>query len=182
MAGYKWELQGGTATEIGTSDILQFAGATFDSAITVSQHNDSTHVETDVGGDKSEDNGPHNTKYIDSGVVSHNGGGTAAVDSISEANCPLKVNFTNEPAVAVTNHTLYAYDASTTTDGPTDVTFFAAEQGDSTWTAAEGSGSAVSVGTSASGTSHDFFFLVSASPDSVGEKTDFKIRDELTYS
>lgn len=188
MATYTWTLQGSTPTTIDATDIIQFAGGTFDSAITVGEYNDSTHVETSIGGDKSASNTPNNNKFI-----SQSGGGggdsqadwgdgTEDIDAITDGECALKINFAHSPAVSVTNHILYAYDGSTPADPPTGVTFVAAESGDANFTAAEGSGSALSVGDSGSAESHDFYFLISASPDSVGEKTAFKIRDELTYS
>lgn len=182
MATFNWSLQGTTATTIEATDILQFAGGTFDSAITVGEYNDSTHVESSAGADDSASNSPHNTKYLTSNTVSLNGGASASVSSISTANCPLKINFSHTTAVAVSAHKIYAYDGTTTTAVPTGVTFYIAEQGDTSWTNAEGSAAALSVDDSASATSHDFYFLVSASPESVGEKTNFKIRSELTYS
>lgn len=188
MATYTWTLQGASPTTIEATDIVQFAGATFDSAITVGEYNDSTHVESSVGANDSDGNTPNNNKFISqSGGTGGDsqadwGDGTEDIDAITDAECALKINFAHGSAVAVTNHILYAYDGSTTTNGPTGVTFVAAESGDANFTAAEGSGSALSVADSGSATSHDFYFLISASPDSVGEKTAFKIRDELTYS
>ena len=181
MATYTWVLQGTTPTTIGATDIIQFAGATFDSAITVGAYNDSTHVESSAGVNDSEGNSPKNSKYLTSSTVDV-GAGSVNLNTVSTANCPLKINFAHDSAVAVTNHILYAYNGTTTTAAPTGVTFYAAEQGDSTWTNAEGSAAAVSVADSAAATSHDFYFLISASPESVGEKTDFVLRDELTYS
>ena len=181
MATYTWVLQGTTPTTIGATDIIQFAGATFDSAITVGAYNDSTHVESSVGVNDSDGNSPKNSKYLTSSTVDI-GAGSVNLNTVSTANCPLKINFAHGSAVAVTNHILYAYDGTTTTAVPTGVTFYGAEQGDSTWTNAEGSAAAISVTDSGSATSHDFYFLISASPESVGEKTDFVLRDELTYS
>jgi hypothetical protein len=188
MATYTWYLQGVSPTTIEATDIIQFAGATFDSAITVGEYNDSTHVESSVGANDSDGNTPNNNKFISqSGGTAGDsqadwGDGTEDIDAITDAECALKINFAHGSAVAVTNHILYAYDGSVTTNGPTGVTFVAAESGDANFTAAEGSASALGVTDSGSSTSHDFFFLISASPDSVGEKTAFKIRDELTYS
>lgn len=188
MATYTWYLQGVSPTTIEATDIIQFAGATFDSAITVGEYNDSTHVESSVGANDSDGNTPNNNKFISqSGGTGGDsqadwGGGTEDLDQILTSECALKINFAHGSAVAITNHTLYAYDGSVTTNGPTDVTFVAAEQGDANFTAAEGSASALAVADSGSSTSHDFYFVISASPDSVGEKTAFAIRDELTYS
>lgn len=188
MATYTWTLQGTSPTTIDATDLVQFAGGTFDSAITVGSYNDSTHVESSESADDSSGNSPKNNKFI-----SQSGGGggdsqadwgdgTEDIDAILTSECALKINFAHGSAVAVSNHIFYAYDGSTTTAAPTGVTFVAAEQGDTNFTAAEGSASAVSVEDSGSATSHDFYFLISASPDSVGEKTAFKLRDELTYS
>lgn len=188
MATYTWYLQGATPTTIEATDIVQFAAATFDSAIEVGSYNDTTHVESSVGANDSSGNTPKNSKFIsqtggtggDSQVDI--GGGTVDLDSISTANSPLKINFAHGSGVAVSAHIFYAYDGSTPATGPTGVTFVAAEQGDANWTAAEGSGSALSITDSGSSTSHNFYILLSASPDSVGEKTAFVLRDELTYT
>lgn len=182
MATYAWTLQGTTPTTIEATDIIQFAGATFDSAITVGSYNDSTHVESSVGANDSDGNTPHNSKYLTSNTVSIDGGGSESLSGVTTGNCPLKINFSHGSAVAVSNHVVYAYDGSTTTAVPTGVTFQIAEQGDANWTNAEGSGAALSVADSGSNTSHDFYFLISASPESVGEKTAFTVRSELTYS
>lgn len=182
MAIFTWTLQGTSPTTIEATDIIQFAGATFDSAITVGSYNDSTHVESSVGADDSSGNTPHNTKYVASGTLSLNGGATSNVVDLTTGNCPLKINFADGSSVTTTGNILYAYDGSTTTSAPTGVTFYAFEQGDSAWTNAEGSASAVSVNDDTASTSHDYYFGISASPESVGEKTAFKIRMELTYA
>ena len=188
MATFIWELQGATPTTIEATDILQFAGAAFDDPIFVGEYNDTTHVKSSVGADDSAANTPNNNKFISQsgggGGVSQAdwGDGTEDIDDILEAECALKINFAHASAVAVSNHIIYAYDGSTPATGPVDVTFYIAELGDTQWVAADGSGAALSVGDSGSAESHDFFFLISASPDSVGEKTDFVIRSELTYS
>ena len=188
MATFLWYLQGVTPTTIEATDIIQFAGATFDSAITVGAYNDSTHVESSVGADDSSANTPNNNKFVSQAGGGGGdsqadwGDGTEDIDAITDAECALKINFANDPAVAVTNHIIYAYDGSTTTEVPTGVDFRIAESGDANFTEAEGSAAALGVTDSGSSTSHDFFFLISASPTSVGEKTAFVIRDELTYS
>lgn len=189
MATYTWQLQGTSPTTIDATDILQFAGSGgFDSAVTVNSYNDTTHVESSVGANDSSGNTPRNNKFISqtggTGGDSQAdwGDGTEDIDAILTTECALKINFAHGSAVAVSSHTIYAYDGSTTTAVPTGVDFRIAEQGDTNFTEAEGSGSAMAVTDSASSTSHDFFFIVSASPTSVGEKTAFKIRDELTYT
>jgi len=188
MATYTWYLQGTSPTTIEATDIFQFAGGTFDSAVEVGQYNGSSHVESSVGADDSSGNTPKNSKFISqSGGTGGDsqvdvGSGTVDLDSVTTGNCPLKINFAHGSSVAITGHIFYAYDGTTPATAPTGVTFVAAEQADANWTAAEGSASGVTIADKTAATSHDFYILLSASPDSVGEKTAFKLRDELTYS
>lgn len=189
MATFTWYLQGTSDTTIEATDILQFAGSGgFDSKITVGAYNDSTHVESSVGANDSSGNTPRNNKFISqSGGTGGDsqgdwGDGTEDIDAILTTECALKINFSHGSAVVTESAIFYAYDGSVTTNGPTGVTFVAAEQGDTNWTGAEGSGSALTLTDQSSNTSHDFFILVSGSPDSVGEKTAFSLRIELTYS
>ena len=187
MATFTWYLQGTTPTEIESDDIIQFAGASFDDAITVGAYNDSTHVESSVGADDSSGNTPNNVKFISQAGGGGGdsqadwGDGTEDLDAILEAECTLKINFAHTSAVACSSIIFYAYDGSTTTEVPTGVDFRAAELGDTNFTEAEGSAAALAIDDSGSAESHDFFIAVSASPTSVGEKTAFKQRIELTY-
>lgn len=189
MATYVWQLQGTSPTTIDATDILQFAGAGgFDDPVTVGEWQDTTHVESSVGANDSSGNTPNNVKFISqSGGTGGDsqadwGDGTEDLDQITDAECTLKINFSHGSAVAITDHIFYAYNGSSTATGPTGVSFVAAEQGDTNWTTPEGSGAALGITDSASATSHDFYIACSASPDSVGEKTAFTLRDELTYT
>lgn len=188
MATFTWVLQGTTPTTIEATDIIQFAGATFDSAITVNAYNDSTHVESSIGENDSSGNTPNNVKFISQAGGGGGdsqadwGDGTEDIDAILEAECTLEINFSHGSAVAVTGVTFFAFDATTPATAPTDIDIRAAELGDANFTQAEGSGSALAIDDSGSSTSHDFYILVSASPESVGEKTDFAFRMALTYT
>lgn len=182
MATYVWTLQGTSPTTIDATDIIQFAGAVFGSALFINNFQDSTHVKSNAGANDSFGNAPHNTKYIAAGTCQLDGGGTVAVNTITTGQCPLKINFSHGVAVAITNHFIYAYDGVSTANPPTDVTFYIAEQGTAAWTNAEGSAAALAVTDSGSATSHDFFFLISAAATSVGLKDAFVLRDELIYT
>lgn len=188
MATFTWYLQGSTPTELEATDILQFAGGTFDAPITVDEYNDSTHVESSVGADDSDGNTPNNNKFISQagGTAGDSqadwGDGTEDLDAITDGECTLKINFAHASAVAVSSNTFFAFDGSTPATAPTDIDVRAAESGDANFTEAEGSGSAVSIADSGSATSHDFYISLSCSPASVGEKTDFAFRMALTYS
>jgi hypothetical protein len=181
MATFTWYLQGGTNTEIRTQDKIQFGSGAFNSAITVNSYNDSTHVlNGDDNTDKSSGNTPKNSKYLTSSTVDL-GSGSVAVNTATNSNAPLKINFSHGTSVATNLATFFSYDGTTTTSGPTDVNFYCAEIGDSSWTNAEGSASAMTLDDNTASTSHDFYLLISASPTSVGLKSDFKMRIELTY-
>ena len=182
MATFIFSLQGTTPTVIDATDRLQFAGASgFDAKVTVAAYNDTTHVKSSANADDSSGNTPKNNKYI-SGTTADWGDGVENLNLITDAECALKINFSDAASVAITGAIFYAYDGVTTTDVPTGVTFQAAEQGAANWVNAEGSAAAVTLADSAAATSHDYFIAVSASPESVGLKSAFALRVELTYS
>ena len=182
MATFTFTLQGSSDTVIGATDRLQFAGAGgFDSKVTVGAYNDSTHVKSSADANDSNGNTPENNKYV-SGTTADWGDGVENLNLITDAECALKINFSDAASVEITDAIFYAYDGTTTTAVPTGVTFQAAEQGDANWSNAEGSAAAVALADQAAATSHDYFIAVSASPESVGLKSAFAIRVELTYS
>lgn len=184
MATYTWTLQGTSPTTIALTDIIQFAGLAFGNGIFVGNYNDTTHVKTSGGTNKSLGNTPHSTKYVDSTHFILDGGASTLLSATvpATADCPLKINFAHGSSVAISDHVIYAYDGATTTAVPTDVTFKIFERSNTSWTEAGGSAAALSVANHTTATSHDFFFGISASPDDVGLKSAFAIRDELIYS
>ena len=187
MATFAFTLQGTSPTTIDATDILQFAGGTFGSAITVGQYNGSTHVESNVGADDSSGNTPKNAKFIsqtggtggDSQVDI--GGGTVDLDSVSTANSPLKLNFAHGSSVAVSAWKIYFYDGTTPATAPANITCKLAEQGEANFTSGGGTSNAVNLADGAAATSHDRYIIPSVSPDTVGTKTAFGIYTELTY-
>lgn len=189
MATFTWSLQGTSPTTIDASDIVQFAGSGgFDSKITVGAYNDTTHVKSSVGANDSSANTPNNVKFISQagGTAGDSqgdwGAGTQDIDQITTAAATLKINFSDASSVITESAVFYAYDGTTTTAVPTGVDFRAAQVGDTNWTETEGSASALALADQAAGTSHDFYILCSASPTSVGLKSAFAVRCELTYS
>lgn len=189
MATFVWQLQGSSPTTIDATDILQFAGAGgFDTKVTVSAYNDTTHVKSNVGANDSSGNTPNNNKFISqtggTGGDSQAdwGDGTEDLDQITNAEASLKVNFAHGSSVITEDAIFYAYDGTTPATVPTGVDVRAAEVGDANFTEAEGSGAPVTLNDNTTSTSHDFYIVVSASPTSVGLKDDFAFRIELTYS
>jgi hypothetical protein len=189
MATFTWYLQGTSPTTIEATDIIQFAGSGgFDTAITVGEYNDTTHVESSVGADDSSGNTPKNNKFISQtgggGGDSQGdwGDGTEDIDAITGAECALKINFSHGSSVITTDAVFYSYDGTTPATKAVDIDVRGAELADTNWTEIEGSGSPVTIADDTTSTSHDYYLLVSASPESVGEKTAFAFRIELTYS
>lgn len=189
MATFTWT---GQATDtptndvtIGATDKFSFYATNFNDAITTTAFQDSSHVENS-GNTETCTGGVHmsNTKWVSSTNVDINGAGSEVLSGTAPTNaeCPLKINFAHGSAVATSSNTFWADDGATSTAVPTDVTFQAGEQADTTWTQAEGSAAGVTVADSASSTSHDFFLFMSASPDTVGVKTAFRLQMQLTYS
>lgn len=188
MATFLWKLPGTTPTTIEATDIFQFANGVFDGKITVGQYNGSSHVKSSVGANDSSANTPNNVKFISQtgGAGSKSqcdkGAGTILLSALTSGQENLLINFSDGASVITEDAIFYAYDGSTPATAPTGVTFVAAEVGDDLWTAAEGSASALALTNQTTNTSHDFHIAVSASPDSVGLKSAFAFRIELTYS
>ena len=181
MATFTWYLQGGTPTTIGATDLVKFAGASFTDPVVVSSYNDSTHVASSGGANSSSGNTPKNNKFVDSTHVDL-GAGSVLLSSLANSDCALKINFSHGSSVVTTGAVFYAYDGTTTTAVPTNVTIKAVEKGGSTWGTPAGSGASIALADQATNTSHDFYIAVSASPTDVGNQTAFAFRIELTYS
>lgn len=185
MATFTWTGQDTAAgTKVcGATDKFGFYGATFNAAIEVGQFQDTIHVENSSNADQCATNHINNTKYVASGTVNINGGGTVslAANVPTNAQCPLLLNFAHGSSVATSAATFWAYDGTTPATAPTGVTFYAGEKGDTAWTAAGGSAAAVTLTDQSTATSHDFYIFMSVSPDSVGVKTDFALEIQLTY-
>ena len=187
-----WTLTGqrtdGTSTiAVGTTDRIWFtSGVNITDNIVVGSYQDGTHVTDNVDAHSANCGGAgghlNNTKYLTSTTVSINGAGSAtlAANVPTNAQCPLKFNFSDPASVATSAAKFYAYDGTTDATPMAGVTFQAIEKGNTTWVAANGSGAAVNLANQAAATSHDFFIACSISPTSVGAKTG-KVKISLTY-
>jgi hypothetical protein len=176
-----WKLQGTADTTIDATDSIKFSDGTFDNPVQVGSYNDGTHVRSSGGADDSDGNTPNNVKYVASGTADW-GDGTEDVANILDSECTLKLTISESTSITVTDITFYAYDGTTTTNAPSGVTFYALESGDAAWTEAHGSGNALSISDSDTpAEDHYFYIAVSASPDSVGVKSENKARVEFTY-
>lgn len=184
MATFTWtaQLTSGTLT-IGATDKVGFYGASFGDAITVGAYQDSTHIENSGGTHQCTVNHVHNLKYGDATHFTLDGGASTllAAGAPTTAQCPLKINFAHASAVATSAAKFWAYDGSTDTAVPTNVTVKAIEQSNTSWGTPAGRASAITLADQASNTSHDYYIGVSASPAAVGDLTAFAFKIELTY-
>ena len=182
-----WTFQGqdtGAALDtIGATDKLGLYGTNFDDPITTGSYQDSTHVENSAHAHQCTVDHIHNVKYVSANNADIDGGGSEALSNLLQGEATLKITFSHASSVVTTSTTFWADNGSAEATGPTDVTFQCAEQGDSAWTNADGSGSALSVDDDTTATDHYYYIAVSCSPDTVGAKsTAFRMQMALTYS
>jgi hypothetical protein len=184
MATFTWTAQLTTGTlTIGATDKIGLYGASFGDAITVGSYQDSTHIENSGGTHQCSTNHVHNLKYVDSTHFTIDGGGSTllAAGAPTTAQCPLKINFADAASVATSGAIFWAYDNSTDTNAPTNVTIKAIEQSNTTWGTPAGRASAISLAAQGAATSHDFYIGISNSPAAVGDLTAYAFKIELTY-
>lgn len=187
MAAFEWRGQDTGTADVGPLDAdwkFGFYGAAFNDAIEVSSYQDSTHIESGSNTELCATAHLMNTKYVAAGSVDLNAGDGGALGAAMPTNegCPLYILFGHASAVTTESTTIWAYDDTTDSAVPTGVTFQIAEGGNATWTNAEGSGAAMGVGDDTSAATHHYYFAVSASPESVGVKTAFAVKFQLTYA
>lgn len=171
----------GTLT-VGATDRVWFNGANFGDNVVVGAYQTSTHISNSSDAHQCTTNHVNNVMYVSSSNCNINGGGSVALSGSvpTTAQCPLKVNFSDAASVATSAGKFYAYDGTTDATGMSGVTVQAIQQSNTSWTAANGLGSAVSLADQSAATSHDFFLALSLSPTSTGAKTG-KFKVSLTY-
>lgn len=161
---------------------MWFNGAAWGTNVVVGSYQDTTHVSDSSDTHLCTTNHVHNVKYLTSTTMSLDGAGSANLSTLTTGNSPWKFNFSDGSSVATTSGLFYFYDGTTDATAMSGVTVQAAEGGTtSTWVAANGSGSALSLANQGAATSHDFFIAASLTPTSVGAKTG-KCKISLTYS
>lgn len=200
MAVFTWFFYGSTGpawTDIAANTVV-FSSNLTDLAtnITVAAFNDGTHVGNgDPGTDQCGANHANNDKYLTGSTISINGGGSESINdtNLAATECTLRVHFTDAASVATSSARFYTYDGTTTTTEAVGVDAYAFERGVSAtaWTqvnddsgniGGDNSGERLSIANQTAATEHTFFLAVSASPESVGGKTQFDFGFALTYS
>lgn len=173
-------LQNGTTLQLNATDHIWVNGTAFGLNIVAGQYQDSTHISDSNDIQRDTTSALNNIKYVTSSTVSVNGGQAVTLSGVTNSQVPLKFNFSDGSAVATSAAKFYAYDGVTDANPMVGITFQAAEVGDTAWTAANGSGSALALNDQGAATSHDFYVAFSASPSSPGAKSG-SIKLSLTY-
>jgi hypothetical protein len=197
MATFTWEVYADTPDWMGVgANTIVFSGSGgLDTAITVGNWQDETHLgDGDPGTDQCGSNHVPNVKYV-SGTQFDSGGGTEALNdtNLVQTECTLRVKFTDASSVATSNGRFYSFDGSTETNEALGVEAYAFEQGvgATSWTqinddsgdiGGDNSGERLALSDQSAGTEHYFYIAVSARPESVGSKTQFDFGVALTYS
>lgn len=198
MAVFTWEVYSDTPAwhDIAANTIVfTGSGTEHDVPITVAAWQEGTHL-------GSGDPGTHqcgtahvpNVKYISSTEYDSGGGTEDLLDAnLVETECSFRVEFADAASVATSSGRFYSYDGSTVTVEAIGVEVYAFERGvgasawtfindDSTNHGGDNSGERLPLTDQSAATEHTFFFAVSASPESVGAKTEFDFGIALTYS
>ena len=183
MATWTWEGQNGSpvSTIHATSHVISFYGSAFNDPITTAAYQDSTHIEDTDNTEMCTTAHVHNVKYVSASSMSLDGGATEDVANLATGEATLDITFSHASST-ISSATFWADNGSVEATAPTDVTFQCFEQGDTSWTNAGGSGSALSLTDQTSATDHHYYIACSASPSAVGVKTAFRLQCELTYS
>lgn len=177
----EWKLQGATATVVETTDSIQFSGGTFDTPIMVGSYNGGTHVRSSGGSDDSSANSPKNSKYLTSTTVDV-GGGSVSLSSVPTTSCPFKITVSYDSNITLSDVKMFAYNGTTEATAPTNLDVYLAEQGNTTWTNADGSANALTLNDKTTpATSHDFYVLMSVKPTAVGTQNANKVKFQFTY-
>jgi hypothetical protein len=179
-----YKLNTTTWTDFSAGNLIGFYGTTTYGARTrITVYNVGMHLRTSSGVDTDACANSHMTgvQYIAVGTCKVNGGATVNLNTVT-ANESVRIIFTDgATAISTESGIFYAYDGAVDTNVPTAVTAQGAEQGDAAWTGCGGSAAAVTLTNQASNITHTFYVIMSASPDTVGEKTAFAWKIQLDY-
>jgi len=180
---------------------LGFFGSSFGQSVEVGSYQDTTYI-TDGAG-STQGAVCENTKWIhpNSGIQSD--AGEIALNYIPNRLATLNIRFTNDTAVKTQNTKLRIFDRSNINNEASGVTTKVAElihpnisqavvsnSSDTSWSTPTGSSVimtlATAPGVSGEGqgpthTRHDWYTVISASPDSIGAKTLYGLYVELEY-
>lgn len=196
-----------TIQDLSGSGLGFYGSSGFGASVRVGEYQGRTFITNGAGTTQ----GPEvdNVQYLNvgSGIIGQAGSGIA-LTCIPNYQATLNIRFTYDTAVRTQNAEFRIYDRSNINNPASGVTTKVAEiihpgitqantgSGDTTWLTPGGSGTTVSLAPSPgvsgfyagngsngnwSGTQHDWYLALSASPDSIGSKTSFGGYFQLEY-
>lgn len=183
---------------------LGFYGTGFGNSVDVGSYQDTTFITNGAGSSQ----GPqvNNIKYqnVSSGILNSASSGVRLTEMPNYL-ATLNIRFTHTVAVKTQNAKVRIYDRSNINNAASGVTTKVAElihpdvtqanngSGDTSWLTPNGSSVVVDLvsspgvsglrpnGSQTTNIQHDWFLAISASPDSIGSKTNFGLYVELEY-
>jgi len=183
---------------------LGFFGASFGQSVEVGSYQDTTYITNSTG--SVEGNVCENTKYIHPASGNQSDAGEINLQYIPNRLATLNIRFSNDTAVKTQNAKLRIFDRSNINNEASGVTTKVAElihphpnqavvsnSSDATWSTPAGSAVIMDLlaspgesGLSPAGPEttddrHDWYVVISASPDSIGAKTLYGLYVELEY-
>ncbi len=203
MAQIDFYSQGIQINTSGSSGLGFYGAAGFGASIPVASFNTYTFITSSAG--TSSGNQVNNTAWTNASSGAINGSGNLLLTAMPNYLMPINPRFTHGSSVRTLNAQMRIYDRSDINAGPSGVTCYCASvihpstlqtntgSGSSTWVNMSGSGSTLTMatspgasglspsGSSTSDTRHDFFAAISATPTSVGSKTQFGLYFSCEY-
>ena len=189
------------------SGIGFFGAAGALASVRLNEYQDRTFVSNAAGSATAAEIDNVKFAHDSSGLISRGGVEEATINILNIPNhkSTLNIRFTHDSAVTTQNAAIYAYDRTTTSRGPSgvickvcniihpEVSTGVTGSGSSSWVTSSGSATSISChaspGTSGlspdtsstSDTQHDWYFGISASPQSIGSKTEFGLFFSVEY-
>ena len=172
----------------GTNNTVGFFGSAFGNSIRVAEFNDKTHVTNSTG--TTNFASLTNNKFITTSGISLNASGTLPLSGITISDTTLRIHFNNTEDVETQNAEFIAFDRTNFVNDPSGVEVQAFEAsasssgtelpeaaglnvgGDTLWSNIEGTTRLDLDNHPFASGDHYFFIGLSASPESIGEKTD----------
>jgi hypothetical protein len=158
---FDWYLQGSSDTKIDDTDKLLFSSGEFDERIVAGKCNDSTHVKTDVGANKSDGNSPNNNKYLTNSTASLNGGLPRNINTVLDSEATIKLELNLGDDFQVEDAIFYAYQESSNVS-PDGLIFYSAETGNSKWSDIGGRGNALELGDKTIDSNKQTYYLLAS--------------------
>ena len=191
---------------IGSSGLGFYGAGGFGASVRVNEYQDRTYITNSNGTQQGAE--ADNVKYVhaNSGIIGPGASGVPInLQKIPNYQTTLNIRFTHDSVVQTQNAVVQIYDRVDPANPPSGVICQVAEiihpensqaitgSGDSSWINASGNGSTVPLvsspgtsgirpnGASTSGTQHDWYLAMSASPTSIGSKDQFALYFSVEY-